>query len=94
MNGLLQISNAACPQGLRAYGRVIKARHEYDGKGRPGNFEPLPQINSGKSTKMNIQKKAIDLPDSVTLKKCLGGVEGPNLKAVRIQQQPDRVECA
>jgi hypothetical protein len=79
---------------LRACGRIIKARHEDDGKGRPGNFEALPQINSGKSTKMNIQKKAIDLLHGVTLKKCLGGVKGPNLKAVRIQQKRDRVECA
>ena len=94
MNGFLQIRDATCPQGLAACGRVIKACHEDDRKGRPGCNEPPLQVNTGKPAKMNVQKKAIDLVPGVTLKKCLGGVKRPNLKAVRIQQKSDGVECA
>ena len=43
---------------------------------------------------MNVQKQAIHLLHGVTLKKCLGGVKRPNLKAVRIQQKSDGVEGA
>jgi hypothetical protein len=93
-NGFLQIGNATSLQRLSACGRVIKARHEDDWKGRPGGFEALPQGNSGKPTEMNVQKQAIDVFGGITLKKCLGRVEDPGFKTVRIQQEPDGVECA
>ena len=71
-DGFLQIGNTTSPQGLRACGRVVEARHEDDRNGRPGCFEALSQSNSGKPAKMNVQKKAIHLPHGVVLNKCLG----------------------
>ena len=43
---------------------------------------------------MNVQKQAINLLHGVALEKRLGGVKGADVKAVRIQQQPDGVESA
>ena len=94
MNGFLQIRDATCPQGLAACGRIIKACHEDDRKGRSGCNEPPLQVNTGKADKMNVQKQAIHLLHGASLKKCLGGVKRPNLKAVRIQQKSDGVEGA
>ena len=65
------------------------------GRVDPEASRPTPQPNSGEPTKVDVQKKAIDLrcraPRS---RNASADPKSYRIKAVRIQQKSDGIECA